>query len=1058
MGRKLRKHWVNITIWAVVVGFALGGIIFFTPGGLQIFSSNQNTEEEPALIVGGRKVSPAELELAYQNLLQQYRQLYQQINSDFDEQLKGASGAYYQIQLRSQAADSLSRQTLLDQEAKKRGISVPRTQVDVQFRDQYDQFLLNNNVTEDELVKLLRDPNIRDRFRQVFNLKRGTLAEFKAKLRADIEGQLRREKLRDEIVGQIEPTDLDLLDYLEKNKARYLSRIVPPILPTDDELKVYFDERRDQYAVDSARVRHILIRVPPNAPEEEVQSASRKIEELRTQLEAGADFEELAKQYSQDVRSRDLGGDLGWIQKGAGPYGSAFDDAVFSLEINEISEPVRTAEGFHIVQVLDRQSTAFDDVKERVKSDYVGAEQERLFEEWLKGAREQGVFPQLEEVKARHILLRLSQDAPEDEVQSAYRKAEEIRTQLEAGADFEELAKAYSDDPGSKNRGGDLGWFGHGRMVPEFDKAAFALQKGEISEPVRSQFGFHIIQVVDRRATDALKNEIKEAYIKEEGNKRFEDWVNKLVDGAKVEVKDLLLVAYRTEEKARETEDLDEKLRLFDEAIADYDEARDAFSNDPFIGYYKSRLYKEKLDLLKEKLNELGEDADEQERQALQSQIEEARLLAVRSFLEVTSYGERDQFLFDQMLELAPENADLHYQYARFLLEKMGDEPGALDQLGQTVAADSGYAQAYILMADVEIGRGEYGSAIENLKQALEAIPTDKKRERHQAQLRLARAYLEQAAVVDPEQNLKQAETTLQELLGDLSETDRLRADVLTLLGDLYERRGEYKKAQDAYQSALAITPRTAVEVKLGQAYLADGDLERAKDTFESVANRDVYSTEARKGLGDVYRALGDAEKALENYKLALDLRSDVETKRQIAKAILELDPGDIDTRFKLAQLYLDDRIYSSAMDQYEEILQLDPKAWQAQRGLGDAYLGRSEYAKAKDHFKSALLLEPPVSQQIVLYEKILDAERELAGGPDQPLGDDGQEAMLKLAELYWKQGLTAKAREELQALQQDYPEYQPDRVQELLDQIGGRAAPSASEGEGSAPPSEDQP
>lgn len=1057
MRRVLRKHWVNITIWAIIFGFALGGIIFFTPGGLQLFSSNQNTQEEPALIVNGQKVSPAELELAYQNLLQQYRQLYQQINSDFDEQLKGASGAYYQLQLRSQAADSLIRQAVLDQEAKKRRISVPRTQVDVRFRDQYDQFLLNNNVTEEQLIDLLRDPNIRDRFRQIFNLNRGTLAEFKAKLRADIEGQLRREKLRDEIVGRIEPTDSDLLDYLEKNKARYLSRIVPAVVPTDDELKAYFDEHQDQYVLESARVRHILIRVPPNAPEEEVQSASRKIEEIRAQLQAGADFEELAKEYSQDESSRDLGGDLGWIQKGAGPYGSAFDDAVVSLEINEISEPVRTAEGFHLIQVLERKATTFEEAKERVKTDYVSAEQERLFAQWLKAAREQGVFPELEEVKARHILIQLSQDAPEEEVQSAYRKAEEIRSRLEDGADFEELAKEYSDDPGSKTRGGDLGWFGHGRMVPEFDKAAFALQKDEISKPIRTQFGYHIIQVVDRRTSDALKNEIRDAYVQEEGNKRFEDWVNKLVEGAEVEVKDPLLVAYRTEEKARETDNVDEKLRLFDEAIAKYDEARDAFSNDPFIGYYKSRLYKEKLDLLKEKLSELGEDADEQERQTLESQIEEARMLAVRSFLEVTSYDARDRSLFDRMLELAPENAELHYQYARFLLEKAGDEPAALDQLKQAVEVDPDYGQAYTLMADIESGGGDYGAAIDHLKQALNALPAEKTRDRQQVQLRLARAYLEQAAVVDPEQNSKQAEATLQELLGGLEETDRLRADALTLLGDLYQRRGEHKEAQDAYRSALEIAPRTAVEVKLGQAYLADGDLERAKDTFESVANRDVYSTEARKGLGDVYRALGETEKALENYKTALDLRSDAETKRGIAKAILELDPGDIDTRFKLAQLYLDERIYSSAIEQYEEILKLDPKDWRAQRGLGDAYLGRSEYDKAKDHYRSALLLEPPVPQRIAIYEKILEAERELAGGPDQPLGEDGQEAMLRLAELYQQQGLTAKAKEELQTLQQDYPEYQPDRVKELLDQIEGRT-PSESEDGGSTPPSKDQP
>lgn len=1036
-----QKFWVSIVIWAVVIGFAAGGVIFFTPGGLQIFNQNPQQQQEPALVVNGEEISPGELEIAYQNLLNQYRQLYQQFGQNFDDQLQGANGARYQLQLRNQAADQLIRQKLLDQEARKRRISVPRTQVDVQFRDQYEQFLANNQLTEEQLIELLKDPQIRERFRQIFNLNRGTLAEFKAKLRREVEAGLKREKLQDVVVGEIEPTDLELLDYVEQNAERYRSQIIAPVVPTDEELKAYFEEHRDRYAKDEVRVRHIFLAVPPDAPEEAVQSASQKIEAIYQELQAGGDFEALMERYG--------GEELGWIARGQSPYGSQFEDAAFALNKGEISKPVRTDSGFHIIQVLDVRTTGFEDVKEQVKQDYTREKEQERFEAWLKEAKEKGVFPELEEVHARHILIRVAQDAPEDEVQSAYKKALDIREQLLQGADFAELAEKYSDDPGSKLNGGDLGWFGHGRMVPEFDQAAFSLGINEISEPVRTQFGFHIIQTLEKRTTDDFKQQIREAYVSEQKRKEFEGWVSELVDKAQIEVKDPLLAAYRLEDQALQAQDSDEKLRLLDEAIAAYQQAIEEFVEDPYVGYYQSRLYKEKLDLLKQKLEELGEDASAEEREALQKQIEEARQKAVETFLSVTAYGSRDEFLFQDMLELAPENADLRYAYARFLLEQ-GDEQRAYEQLQKTLEVDPGYWRARLLAASLQSDKGEYASAIAYLEEALKQIP-EGSRDRYDTQLKLARAYLEQARVstADRDASLQKAEEAVKELLQALPEggtgQDRLRAEALALLGDIAMERGDSAPAIDAYKQSLSLRNLSAVEAKLGQAYLANGQLDRAKTAFESVVTRDPYSVIAREGLGDVYRTEGDIEKALEYYREALDLRSDFDTRKRIAQKILELDPEDLDTRFKLAQLHMNERLYSSAIDQYNAILEFDPESWQAYRGLGEAYLGRTEYERAKDAFKSALLLDPPTGQKVVLYEKILEAERDLVG-PEGKLGKDGQEALLKLAELYLQQGLTAKARENLETLQSDYPDYQPEKVQELLNQLEGGSGSSKSE------------
>ncbi|GAB6062992.1 SurA N-terminal domain-containing protein [Deferrisoma palaeochoriense] len=110
-----------------------------------------------------------------------------------------------------------------------------------------------------------------------------------------------------------------------------------------------------------------------------------------------------------------------------------------------------------------------------------------------------GEFAEKEAVRARHILVRLPQNASEDEEKAARERIEKIRKQIEEGADFAELAKKVSEDPGSKDKGGDLGYFERGKMVPEFEKVAFSLEPGQVSEPVRTPFGYHLIRVEDHR-------------------------------------------------------------------------------------------------------------------------------------------------------------------------------------------------------------------------------------------------------------------------------------------------------------------------------------------------------------------------------------------------------------------------------------------------------------------------------------------------------------------------------------------------------------------------------
>ncbi len=136
-------------------------------------------------------------------------------------------------------------------------------------------------------------------------------------------------------------------------------------------------------------------------------------------------------------------------------------------------------------------------------------------------------FKEPEAVKARHILIKVPSGADKKTWEAARKKAEDIRNRLEKGADFSKLAKKYSDDPGTKNKGGELGFFPKGRMVPGFEKAAFSLKPGEISNPVKTTFGYHIIQVQEKRPASQKKFAAVEAQIRQklmrEKEKQYND-------------------------------------------------------------------------------------------------------------------------------------------------------------------------------------------------------------------------------------------------------------------------------------------------------------------------------------------------------------------------------------------------------------------------------------------------------------------------------------------------------------------------------------------------------
>ncbi len=252
-------------------------------------------------------------------------------------------------------------------------------------------------------------------------------------------------------------------------------------------------------------VAQILIGVPEIASPEYVERARRRAEDLYDQLQSGADFARLAAGYSSAPEALQ-GGDLGWRTMDRLP--GLFGDAVRKLKPGEVSPLLRSPVGFHILKLVAQRDAA----SARISNLPVA------------------------QTHARHILLRVNDIMPEAEVR--HRLADLRERITKGGQDFAQLARLYSVDP-SSTRGGDLGWLYPNDTVPAFEQAMNALKVGEISEPVQSPFGWHLIQVIERRTEESSlerkRMEARQAIRDRKSEEAMQEWMRQLRDRTYVE-------------------------------------------------------------------------------------------------------------------------------------------------------------------------------------------------------------------------------------------------------------------------------------------------------------------------------------------------------------------------------------------------------------------------------------------------------------------------------------------------------------------------------------------
>lgn len=248
---------------------------------------------------------------------------------------------------------------------------------------------------------------------------------------------------------------------------------------------------------------HILISLPESATADQVADVEAKVADVYEQLQNGADFGEMAIRYS-DAQTALEGGTLGWLKGSQLP--TLYTDVVAPMQGGEISAPFRAASSFHIVRVNDMRS----------------ADQRS----------------EINQVMVRHILVTPNEIIDD---QTAKQRLDKAVQQIQDGEEFGEIAKLLSDDPGSANSGGDMGWSSPGTFVPEFEEVVDLAEIGVVSEPFRTRFGWHIIEVLERRVYDNTEDLKESNCVLSIRNGKMEEetqlWMRRIRDEAFVQTR-----------------------------------------------------------------------------------------------------------------------------------------------------------------------------------------------------------------------------------------------------------------------------------------------------------------------------------------------------------------------------------------------------------------------------------------------------------------------------------------------------------------------------------------
>jgi len=364
-------------------------------------------------------------------------------------------------------------------------------------RDVLERQMLERLIVDKAQLQLARDTGIRvdelqlDRaVQRIAEQNRMTLTEFRGALEKDgVPFAGYREDLREQII-------LSRLREREVNDKIQVS---------DGEIDLFLADTKSTADRVEFNLSHILVRIPEQASPERVEQARGRAEKVVQEARSGGDFASLAASFS-DAHDALQGGALGWRAQDRLP--DLFVQALSKMNPGEVSPVLRSPAGFHVVRMNER-----------------------------RGASAENGAP-IVQTRLRHILIRTSESVSESD---ARQRLANLRERIVAGgADFGEMARVHSDD-GTAARGGELDWIYPGDTVPDFERAYLQLKIGEVSEPVRTPFGYHLIQVLERRTAEVNQErrrlQARQALRERKSDDAYQEWLRTLRDQSYVEIR-----------------------------------------------------------------------------------------------------------------------------------------------------------------------------------------------------------------------------------------------------------------------------------------------------------------------------------------------------------------------------------------------------------------------------------------------------------------------------------------------------------------------------------------
>jgi peptidyl-prolyl cis-trans isomerase SurA len=372
---------------------------------------------------------------------------------------------------------------------RKQGTQLPQ-------RDILDKQLLERMITKNLLLQQARQTGLRASDADLENALQRIAADNKMdvahlrtaveqngtsfdRFREDVRGEIVISRLRDrEIESRVTVTDAEIQSFLASQQGSA-------------------GEKTDEYLL-----AHVLVQVPEQATPEQLKVRRDRAEAALAALKAGTDFRQVAATYS-DAPDALQGGEMGW--RAAGRLPTIFLQALKDMKVGQVSDILRSPAGFHILQLADKRGNDSPVI--------------------------------VTQTHGRHILIRLNEVVSENDARN---RLTELKDRVDNGADFAELARLHSDDS-SAARGGDLGWISPGDTVPEFERTMNGLKPGQVSAPFKTAFGWHLVQVLERREQDLSQDRqrlaARQAIRARKADEQWQEWVRQQRDKAYIEYK-----------------------------------------------------------------------------------------------------------------------------------------------------------------------------------------------------------------------------------------------------------------------------------------------------------------------------------------------------------------------------------------------------------------------------------------------------------------------------------------------------------------------------------------